>query len=68
MTPVSLIVDETANGQMIFSPELGKVLQIYILNPSDLTLQVQVAQKAIANAQSVIDTLGPIVNQIPKGL
>lgn len=66
MTTITIIVDETQSGQLVYSPDLQKILQIEILNPSDLQLQITTAQNQIANAQATIASLTPVVQASQK--
>jgi hypothetical protein len=57
MTTTTIIVDETQNGQIIFSPELNNFLQISIVSASVLQGLVTQQQTILTNAQKQITTL-----------
>jgi hypothetical protein len=58
---ITITIDPNANGQTIYSPDLDKFLQIYILDQSVLDSQVQTAQTQSDDAQKVLDTLSPVI-------
>lgn len=64
MTPVNLIIDETRTEVTVFSPELGKVLQINILDLARLNSDLLLAQAKKISAQNLIDLLTPLIVQL----
>lgn len=57
MTTTTIVVDETQNGQIIFSPELNNFLQISIVSAAVLQGIVTQQQQIITNAQTQITAL-----------
>ena len=57
MTVTTITVDETQNGQIIYSKELNNFLQISIVSAAVLQGIVTQQQQIITNAQTKIQTL-----------
>jgi hypothetical protein len=57
MTKTTITVDETQNGQILFSPELNAFLQVSIVSTSTLQSLLQQQQAIVANAQVQISAL-----------
>lgn len=57
MTVTTITVDETQNGQIIYSRELNNFLQISIVSAAVLQGIVTQQQQIITNAQTQIQTL-----------
>lgn len=57
MTVTTITVDETQNGQIIYSRELNNFLQISIVSAAVLQGIVTQQQQIISNAQTQITTL-----------
>lgn len=57
MTQTTITIDETVQAQIVYSRELDKFLQIYLLSTSDISGQVADFQKKIIEAQAQIDKL-----------
>lgn len=57
MTRTTITVDETQNGQILFSPELNNFLQISIVSAATLQGIVTQQQQIITNAQTQIASL-----------
>lgn len=57
MTRTTITVDETQNGQILFSSELNNFLQISIVSAATLQGIVTQQQQIITNAQAQIASL-----------
>lgn len=57
MTTTTIVVDETQNGQILYSRELNNFLQISIVDMATLQGIVTQQQQIIVNAQKQITTI-----------
>lgn len=72
MILAQITIDETADGQTIYVPELDKgtnglftFIEIYTLKQTDIKNQLSKAQTDVATAQMVLDKLTAQINEVP---
>lgn len=61
MTDITLTINESANGETVYCKELGKFLQVFILDQSVIDNQKQEALNKLANAQAAVDALDAVL-------
>jgi|HubBroStandDraft_5_1064220.scaffolds.fasta_scaffold488961_2 hypothetical protein len=61
--PITITVDPKANGQMIWSPDLGMFLQIYLITQDQLNTQLTEAQNELLIAQQAVTSIQQITAQ-----